>query len=139
MKIAVVDGQGGGIGRSLIEKIRAQLKDVYIIALGTNSVATAQMIKGGANDGATGENAIIYNVKNVDIITGGVAIMAANSMHGELSPAIAVAVGSSDACKILLPLNRCNINVALTAADKLSDQLDSAVALMKNYIEQNKK
>jgi hypothetical protein len=113
MKIAIIDGQGGGIGKAIIEKIKKKLKneDINIIALGTNALATASMLKAGADEGATGENAIVFNSKKVDIIIGTVAILSANSIMGEVSPKIAEAVGTSDAKKILLPLNRCNLEI----------------------------
>ena len=112
MRIAVIDGQGGGIGRHITEKLRRNLsEDVEIIALGTNALATAAMLKAGANEGATGENAIVQTTKKVDIITGAVSILAANSMFGEVSPKVAEAVGSADAVKILLPVNRSNIEI----------------------------
>ena len=111
-KIAVIDGQGGGIGANLVEKLKANFPEISILALGTNSVATGKMLKAGADQGATGENAVIYNVKNVDIIMGAVAILMPNAMMGELSPRMAEAIGSSDALKILIPLEKCHIRLA---------------------------
>jgi len=112
MRIAVVDGQGGGIGRAVVEKIRKELQaEVEIVALGTNATATSVMLKAGADEGATGENAILVNVKRVDIIAGVLGIISANSMLGELSPQMALAIADSPALKLLLPLNRCNIEV----------------------------
>ena len=112
MTIAVVDGQGGGIGRAIVEKIRKELSSkVEIIVLGTNATATSVMLKAGADEGATGENAILVNVKKVDIIVGVLGIISANSMLGELSPQMALAIADSPAMKLLLPLNRCNIEI----------------------------
>ena len=112
MRIAVIDGQGGGIGRHITEKLRRALsEETEIIALGTNSLATAAMLKAGANEGATGENAIVQTSKKVDIITGAVSILVANSMFGEVTPKIAEAVGSAEAIKVLLPVNRSNIEI----------------------------
>ena len=113
LRLAVVDGKGGGIGKALIERIKKEDLNIEIIALGTNSAATANMLKGGADEGATGENAIIYNSSRVDIIMGVVAIIMANSMMGELSPKMALAIGESDALKILIPTSRCNIKIAM--------------------------
>jgi len=104
MRIAVVDGQGGGIGKAIVEKLRKELPgDVEIIALGTNSAATVLMLKAGANEGATGENAIVYNADKVDVIMGVIGIIAANSMMGELTPLMARAIAESPAKKVLIP------------------------------------
>lgn len=113
MRIAVVDGQGGGIGKAVVERLRSRHGDsVSIMALGTNALATSAMLKAGADEGATGENAIIFNADKADIIIGAIGIMAANSMMGELTPSMAAAIGGSPARKILIPMNKCNIQVA---------------------------
>lgn len=98
MQIAVVDGQGGGIGKTIIERLRTELgNEVSILALGTNSLATSCMLKAGANEGATGENAIVVNAGKADIIMGSIAVIAANSMLGELTPAMARSIAESSA------------------------------------------
>ena len=109
-RIAVIDGKGGGIGKAVCE-VLSKSDDYEIIALGTNSMATTNMIKGGAHDGATGENAITVMIKTVDVIVGPISILAANAMMGEISPVIASAISSCPAEKILLPLQRCSLNV----------------------------
>lgn len=112
MKIAVIDGMGGGIGSQAIERLKSlNNNDIEIIALGTNSQATANMIKSGAHQGATGENAISWMCQKVDIIIGPLAIIAANSMMGEISPKMSEAIASSPAKKLLLPVSKCNIDV----------------------------
>lgn len=112
MKIAVIDGMGGGIGSQAIERLKSlNSNDIEIIALGTNSQATANMIKSGAHQGATGENAISWMCQKVDIIIGPLAIIAANSMMGEISPKMSEAIASSPAKKLLLPVSKCNIDV----------------------------
>ena len=112
MKIAVVDGKGGGIGCQIIEKLKIlKNKEIEIIALGTNSQATSNMLKNGADNGATGENAIVFMSHKVDLIIGPLAIIAANSMMGEITPKMAEAIASSDAKKIILPVNKCNIDI----------------------------
>lgn len=134
MRIAVVDGQGGGIGRAIVEKLKAAMPDVEVVALGTNSSATGQMMRAGADDGATGENAIVHNMKYVDIVVGVIAIINANSMMGELSPRMAQAVGESRAFKVLLPINRCNIHVVSVEDAPLGVHLDNAVRVIQEYV-----
>lgn len=132
MRVAVVDGQGGGIGKHLTRVFRRHFGDsLEIIALGTNSMATQAMLKAGANEGATGENAIIKNVSKVDAILGTVAILSADSMLGELTPAMAEAIGKSDAKKFLLPLNNVGITIACVRSEPLPHQIDELVGLFK--------
>jgi len=111
MMILVIDGMGGGIGKAVIEHIRGEYSDADIIAVGTNSAATSVMLKAGANHGATGENAAIYNCKKADVIIGAMGIVIVNSMYGEISPKIAKAVSSSPAHKILIPKCKCGVSV----------------------------
>lgn len=135
MRIAVVDGQGGGIGKALIENLREELgDDIEILALGTNALATSLMLKAGANEGATGENAIAVNAPKVDVIVGSVAIVAANSMLGELTPAMARAVAESSAKKVLIPLNRCGIYVVGVNSEPLPHHVRHAAAYIKGLI-----
>ena len=110
VKIAVMDGKGGGIGRAIVETIKALgRKDLVIYALGTNGQATTRMLAAGADDGATGENAICYLCGKVDLIIGPMALLTANAMLGEITPAMAQAVSSSPAQKLLLPMQRCGV------------------------------
>lgn len=128
MKIAVIDGQGGGIGKHITDKLRKNLTDeAEIIALGTNALATAAMLKAGANEGATGENAIANTVKKVDIITGPISVLVANSMYGEVTPAMSVAIGEADAIKIFLPVNRSNIEIIGVVKEPLPHQIEHLV------------
>ncbi|MCX4267468.1 MAG: DUF3842 family protein [Lachnospiraceae bacterium] len=108
MKITIIDGQGGKIGRALIEQLKKMRPDLELYAIGTNGIATSAMMKAGADYGATGENPAIVNAQNSDIIVGPIGIVFANSLLGEITPAIAAAVGASPAFKILIPVNRCN-------------------------------
>ncbi|HWP95655.1 MAG TPA: DUF3842 family protein [Syntrophomonadaceae bacterium] len=137
MKIAVVDGQGGGIGRIIVEKLRQELdQKCSIIGLGTNAVAASVMLRAGANEGASGENAVIFSAPRMDLIVGSVAVIAANSFSGELSPKMAEAIASSPAFKILLPLNRCGISIAGVADDPLPIQVDQMVVQVKDFYQQ---
>jgi hypothetical protein len=132
--VAVIDGQGGGIGSIIVEKLKAEISNIKVVALGTNSMATNKMLKAGANAGATGENAIIYNVKDADIIMGVVAILMPNSMMGEMSPKMSEAIGSSHGMKILIPLEKCNIKVAMPGNYDIKQCIDYGVELVKKYI-----
>ncbi|HXL03507.1 MAG TPA: DUF3842 family protein [Bacillota bacterium] len=132
MKIAVVDGQGGGIGKSIIERLRKELSSeqaakVTIIALGTNALATSSMLKAGADEGATGENAIVRTVETVDIILGPLGIILANSILGELTPQMATAIASCKAHKILIPMTRCGVEIAGARIEPLPRQIDALV------------
>jgi len=118
MKILVIDGQGGKLGRTLIEKIRMELPNENIICIGTNSTATSNMLKGGATQGATGENAVYVCAADADIIAGPIGIVIADSLLGEITPKIALSVSRSKAKKILIPYNKCRTVIAGT--DKLS-------------------
>lgn len=137
MMISVVDGQGGGIGKSIVSKLRRQIPKelgVTICALGTNSTATNNMIKAGADIGATGENAILRTAEKSDVIIGSIAIIAANSMLGELTPNMALAISSSSACKILIPLNRCNIIVPVEQNLTTETYIDKGIKLALEYL-----
>ena len=111
-RICVIDGQGGGIGSFIIKKLKELFEEtIEIVALGTNAIATAQMLKARANRGASGENAIVQTVKSVDIIIGPISIIIAHAMLGEVTPKIAEAVAGSTAKKYLLPLSQENIKL----------------------------
>jgi hypothetical protein len=131
MKIAVVDGQGGGLGKVIIEKI-SKLEGVYIIALGTNSIATSNMLKAGANAGATGENAIKVNCAHADVIMGATGIIVADSMMGEVTAEIALAISQSPAKKVLVPVNRCNVEIAGISGKPISELIDDALIIVKS-------
>lgn len=132
MRIAVIDGQGGGIGKAIVEKIRRAFgEEIEIIALGTNSLATSLMLKAGANEGATGENAIAYNVSRVDVILGSIAIVCANSLLGELTPQMAKVISESSARKLLIPLNKYNIVVAGTEKKPLPHYIDDMIEMVQ--------
>lgn len=123
MKITIIDGQGGKIGKTIVEQLKKAHPGQEIYAIGTNSIATAAMLKAGADHGATGENPCIVNAADSDIIIGPVGIVIANALLGEITPAIAVAVGSSKAYKILIPMNKCNHHIVGCTDAGLSENI----------------
>ncbi|MGI9950995.1 DUF3842 family protein [Moorellaceae bacterium AZ2] len=134
MRIAVIDGQGGGIGKHITSKIRKELPpEVEILALGTNAMATAAMLKAGANEGATGENAVVRNVSRVDVIVGSLAIVLAESMLGEVTPRMAASVAASPALKLLLPLNRSGVEIIGVNDEPLPHLIDALVVRLKEW------
>lgn len=138
MKIAVIDGQGGGIGKLITDKLRNAFSEkVEILALGTNALATTNMLKAGANEGATGESAICYNAGKVDVITGSLAVTIPYAFLGELTPAMAAAVAQSSAKKILLPINKCGVDLALPALEPLPHQVEQLVLKLKRLLADN--
>lgn len=133
--IAVIDGQGGGIGSAMIKRLRETFaEEVEIIALGTNAMATGAMLKGGANKGASGENAIVQTVKRVDVIIGTTAIVLANSMMGELTPKMAEAISSSLATKYLLPLRIPEVEIIGAPKEPLPHLVDQLIKRIQEII-----
>jgi hypothetical protein len=134
--IAVIDGQGGGIGSAVIKKIKETLGEtVDVIALGTNAIATAQMLKAKANRGASGENAIARTAKTVDIIIGPIGILIAHAMLGEVTPTIAEAVADAPAPKLLLPLSQEKIDIIGASATPLPHLIDELIETrLKPYL-----
>ena len=134
MRILVIDGQGGGIGRSLVELLVKNFPDAEIGATGTNSIATETMLKGGPAFAATGENAILFNAAEADIIIGPAGIIMANALHGEISPAIAMAVSSSKARVVLIPMNHCRAFIAGVEEKKVAEYLQDAMDIIQQII-----
>ena len=121
-KILVIDGQGGMLGKQMVEAVRKLIPDAEITAVGTNTMATAAMLKAGADRGATGEISVIVCSKTADIIVGPVGIVIADSLLGEITADMAAAVGRSQAYKILLPVNKCN-NIIIGVKGKSTSEL----------------
>jgi len=133
MIVVVMDGQGGGIGATIIQGLRKEIgNDLEIWALGTNSIATSRMMKSGANKGATGENAIVQNVKKADVITGPLAIIMPNSMMGEVTTAMAEAVCSCEGYKFLIPLTQEKVSLMGVSREPLPHLVEEAVEKIKN-------
>jgi hypothetical protein len=132
IKIAVVDGQGGGIGSLIVKRLRDEFGDsIDILALGTNAAATTAMMKSRANKGATGENAIVLNVSRVEMIIGPLSIVLPNAMLGELTPKMAEAIVAADAKKILLPLNQEGINLAGVEKEPLPHMVEKIIEIVR--------
>ena len=108
MRVLVIDGQGGGLGRQLVAAISAACPDAELTAVGTNSLAASAMLKAGAARAATGENAVLVNARRADVIVGPLGIVIADALLGEITPAMAAAVGQADAKRILIPVNHCD-------------------------------
>jgi hypothetical protein len=126
--ICIIDGQGGGIGSALIRHIKARYGEtIEILALGTNAIATAQMLKAKANRGASGENAIVQTVGRVDLILGPIGIIMANSMMGEVTVRMAEAVASCTCPKMLLPLSQERVVIAGTQAIPLPRLIEQLI------------
>ena len=134
MKLVVIDGQSGRMGQLFIERVRSAGLPCEITAIGTNAIATAAMLKAGANQGATGENPVLVACRTADIIAGPIGILSADSLLGEITPAMAVAIGQSDAKKLLLPVNQCSNLVAGVPAMTLKELMDKALELLTSLL-----
>ena len=135
MKIVIIDGQGGRLGALLCEGIKRACPDLTLLAVGTNAMATAAMMKAGADMGATGENPVVVASRDADVIIGPVGILAADALLGEVTPLMATAVGQSRAEKLLLPMSRCKNRVVgvkpLTMAELVAETIEALLALVR--------
>ena len=139
MKIVIIDGQGGKLGTQIVSLVKNKineknLKEVEVIAIGTNALATEAMLKAKADVVATGENPVVVCSRDADIIIGPIGIVIADSLYGEVTPKMAVAVGQADAVRILLPVNRCDNIIAGIPKLSVSDVLQDMLAKVKNVI-----
>ena len=128
MNILVIDAQGGGMGRMLVEGLKRAMPEQSVIAVGTNALATSAMLKGGADQAATGENAIRVSAAKADIILAPIGMVLADAMLGEVTAEMAVAVGRSPAHKILLPVSRCQTSVVGVQKMTMAEAVERAVA-----------
>lgn len=134
MNIVVIDGQGGQLGAQLVKEISEQFTDIHLTAVGTNTVATSSMIKAGAKNAATGENPVIVAARKADIIVGPIGIVIADSMLGEITEKMSLAVGRSTAVRILIPMNKCENIVAGMPDSNTSALIADAVCKIRNII-----
>ena len=132
VRVLVIDGQGGGLGRQLTAALAAGCPDIELTAVGTNSIAASAMLKAGAHRAATGENAVVVNCRRADIIVGPIGIVIADSLLGEITPAMAAAVSSSRAKKLLIPMTRCHVQIMGTTPAPLAAYIAEAVELLKS-------
>ena len=130
MKIVVIDGQGGRLGKLLVEGAKAALPQAQVYAIGTNSIATATMLKAGADFGATGENPVVRGVMDADAVLGPIGVVVAHAILGEVTPAMAEAVGGCRAKKYLVPMNSCGVVVSGVREQSLSSYVAQAVEQM---------
>lgn len=138
MTILIIDGQGGNIGRQLVKAIRESFPEQEIIAIGTNAIATANMLKSSPDKAATGENAVIVACRQADVIVGPVGIVIADALLGEVTPQMAVAVGQSRAVRILIPISRCNTHVAGVTAASTSALIEDALKQVGDALGKNR-
>lgn len=132
--ILVIDGQGGGLGRSLVELLKAAYPNEELGVVGANAIATANMVKAGPSFAVTGENGVIYNSTLAEVIVGPIGIALANAMHGEITPAMATAVSSSRAKLVLVPMNHCHAYICGIEEKRITSYLEEAVAVIGEYL-----
>ena len=137
--ILIIDGQGGRMGKMLVEQLVLRCPNEEIVAVGTNTVATGAMLKAGAAHGATGENPVVVLSKKAKLIIGPIGILIPDALYGEVTPKMAAAIGESGAEKILIPVNRCGISVVGVKNLPLGDAIAGAVELAVNALETEKK
>ena len=134
MKILIIDAQGGGFGKQLVTAVKREFPELEIMAVGANSVATGAMLKAGADHGATGENAVVVGTRKADIIAGPIGIVIADSLYGEITPKMALAVAQSNAKRILIPFNHCDNIIAGVADLSVGKLIQSAVEEIRKIL-----
>ena len=134
MKILIIDGQGGGLGRQLVTAVKEQYPEIEVLAVGTNSAATNAMLRAGADRAATGENSVVVASGQADVIMGPLGMVIADPMLGEITPRMALAVGRSRAKRILVPVSQCDNIVAGTQDISMAQNVQNAVAVLQTLI-----
>lgn len=134
MRVLIIDGQGGGLGRQLVSAVKEQCPNAEILAVGTNSMATSAMLRAGAAQAATGENAVVVCCRRADVILGPIGIVIADAMLGEITPAMAVAVGQSVAKRLLIPVNQCDNIIAGVPEQPITKWIQSAVDALRTLM-----
>ena len=135
MKILVMDAQGGGLGKQIVSSVKKDYPDVYIMAVGTNTMATSAMLKAGADEAATGENAVRVASRKADVIIGPVGIVVADAMLGEITPDMAKAVAQADAKRILVPYNNCDNYIVGVSDAGIGKLVEEAVEYLKKMLD----
>ena len=134
VNILVIDGQGGKLGRQLLVSIKEAFSNIHITAVGTNTIATTNMMKAGVDVAVTGENAVVYNARHADIIIGPIGIVVADSLFGEITPLMAQAIGQSRAYRVLIPINKCNNLIVGIDHLTLTKLIESTIDTIKRII-----
>lgn len=137
MVILVIDGQGGRLGKLLVESIKVHFSYAEIIAVGTNSIATATMLKAGAHEGATGENPVIVGARRADVIVGPIGMVIADSLLGEVTPDMALAIAQSKAARVMIPMNKCDNLIAGVSDQSINDLVSDAMIKIQRTIDEN--
>ena len=134
MKVLIIDGQGGGLGRQLVAAVKERFPEIEVLAVGANSTATGAMLRAGADQAATGENAVLVAARRADVIMGPIGIVIADAMLGEITPVMAAAAGQSEAKRILLPVGQCDNIIAGVQDMPMAKMVQEAVELLAGWV-----
>ncbi len=135
VQLVVIDGQGGSLGKALVAAIKKTFSQMDVLGIGTNSLAASAMLKSGADAIATGENPVLVACRNADLIVGPLGILTADALHGEITPAMAVAIAQSKAHKILVPITKCNVTIVGIKEAPLSMMIDFTLEEIKRFLD----
>ena len=134
MKVLIIDGQGGGLGRQLVAAVKERFPEIEVLAVGANSTATGAMLRAGADQAATGENAVLVASRRADVIMGPIGIVIADAILGEITPVMAAAAGQSEAKRILLPVGQCENIIAGVRDMPMAKMVQEAVELLAGWV-----